>query len=242
MRRPTLLIVALVVLDLAWIFPIRAEIGPCTQGNYDLICGDGIGAARAIAKTISPSKRLAFAWRLADKLPTTVPEVGDPNLENMIVRLWDGAVLAKSSGSYWDLGSKIAKAYLMTAWSPDSRLLVKVEQRVESVSAEIFAFAENDTVIGPFDLVNVIEPIVQAKTNGTKEVGKSSLVIDAHPSMTLDDSGLMRAAVKMRMQDAAAYGQTYDVTVQVTRKADSLDASVTSITPRTGASISIIVH
>jgi hypothetical protein len=119
-------------------------------GDFDLMCGSGDGAARAIIKTISPSKHFAFAWRLADRAPTDRPGENDPNLENMIVRIADGAVLAKSRGSYWDLGTKIAKAYLFTAWSPDSRLLVKVEQRAEFASAEIFFFAEDDTAIGPF--------------------------------------------------------------------------------------------
>jgi hypothetical protein len=79
------------------------------------------------------------------------PEQNDPNLENLVVRIEDGTILAKSHGAYWDLGSEIAKAYLMTAWSPDSRLLVKAEHRVESVSAELFAFGENDAAAGPLD-------------------------------------------------------------------------------------------
>ena len=50
-------------------------------------------------------------------------------------------------GSYWDLGSKIAVAFVFTAWSPDSHLFIKVEQRAESASVELFAFAEDDTAL-----------------------------------------------------------------------------------------------
>src|SRR5258708_27186019 len=103
-------------------------MAPAPPATFDLICGSGDGAARVIVKTISPSKRLAFAWRLANRPPIDRPEKSDPNLENLIVRIADGTVLAKSHGAYWDLSTKIAKAYLITAWSPDSRLLVKVEQ------------------------------------------------------------------------------------------------------------------
>ncbi len=217
-----------------------AGMGPCRPADFDLMCGSGDGAARVIVKTISPSKRLGFAWRLADR-PPNKPDHNDPKLENLIVRLEDGAVLAKSHGAYWDLGTKIAKAYLMTAWSPDSRLLVKVEQRAESASAEVFALTENDTAIGPFDLVKVIAPAVRGKM-ATKDAADSVLVFTAHPAMKIDNQGLLQAAVFTRRREEAFDGPTYDVTVQVKRAVDSLDARVVSITPRTGASVSVIVH
>lgn len=220
--------------------PAAAEMGPCAPAVFDLMCGSGDGAARAIVKTISPSKRLAFAWRLADRPPNNRPEENDPNLENFVVRLEDGAVLAKSQGAYWDLGSKIAKAYLMTAWSPDSRLLVKVEQRAEFASAELFAFAADGAAMGPFDLAKVVEPAVLAKTKGAKD-GKSLLVFTAHPAMTIDDQGLMHAVVLIRRHDATDC-ETNDVTVHIARAAGSLDAKVVSVAPHAGASISIIVH
>lgn len=221
-------------------------MGPCVPANdFGLMCGSGNGAARAIVKTISPSHRLAFAWRLANKPPMNRPDDNDQNLENLIIRLEDGAVLTKSHGSYWDLSTKITKAYLMTAWSPDSRLLVKVEQRAEFVSAELFAFTENDAAIGPFDLVKVIEPAIQAKVEA-KDAGNSVLVFAARPEMTIDDQGLLKAVVYTRRIEDAAGGPTdgprYDATVQLSRAGGSLDAKVVSVAPRAGVSISIIVH
>jgi hypothetical protein len=216
-----------------------AGMGPCVPADFDLICGSGDGAARAIVKTISPSQRLAFAWRLVDR-PPNQPTYGDPKLENLIVRIKDGASLAKSRGSYWDLGMKIAKAYLMTAWSPDSRLLVKVDQGVESTSAELFAFAEDDAAIGPFDLAKVIEPAITA-TEHAGAAENFSLVFASHPAMTIDNNGLFHAVVNTRSEDATE-GARYDVTVQVTRSGASLAAQVVSVTSHAGVSISIIVH
>jgi len=225
-----------------WTVIARAEMGPCvTDDRGDLTCGSGNGAAAVILKTKSPSKRLAFAWRLTDRPPTSKPDENDPNLENVIVRILDGAVLAKSHGAYWDLGTKIAKAYLFTAWSPDSRLLVKIEQRADSASAELFSFAEDDTAIGPFDLVKVIEPAVQAQMQASKDADISTLVFAPHPAMTINDAGLMQATVLTISRDLI-YGPTYEATVQVKRAADTLDANVVSVTPYTGTSISIIVH
>lgn len=219
-----------------------AGMGPCAPDSQGwLICGSGDGAAQVIAKTISPSRRLAFAWRLADRPPSERPGENDPNLENFIVRIEDGTVLAKSRGAYWDLGTKIAKAYLSTAWSPDSRLLFKVEQRAGFASAELFSFAEDDTAIGPFDLVKVIKPALQVNMQGTKDTGNSALVFSARPAMNVDDQGLIHAVVNTIASDSS-HGPVYDVTLQVTRTAGSLNANVISVAPYAGTSISIIVH
>ena len=128
----------------------------------------------------------------------------------------------------------------MTAWSPDSRLLVKVEQRVEWVSAELFAFGENDTASGPLELGKVIEPAVLAKVQGTEQMDESVLVFAAHPPMTIDDHGLLHAVVAIEVQDTTQ--GRYDVAVQVSRIANSIDAKVVSVTPYDGVSISILVH
>lgn len=219
-----------------------AEMGPCVPAiDFGLICGSADAAARVIVKTISPSQRLGFAWRLANRPPINRPDDNDPNLENLIVRLDDGAVLAKSHGAYWDLGTKIAKAYLMTAWSPDSRLLVKVEQRAESVSAELFSFAENDAAIGPFDLARVIKPAVLATMKRVKDAESTTLVFAAHPAMSIDEHRLFHAAVSIKVHDATG-SPPYDVAVQVTRAANSINAKIASVAPHPGAIISIIVY
>lgn len=223
-----------------WAGSASATMGPCKPAVFDLLCGSGDGAARVILKTLSPSKRLAFAWRNANEPPTTRPEENDPNLQNFVVRLDDGAVLARSHGAYWDLGTKIAKAYLMSAWSPDSHLLIKVEQRADSASAELFSFGENDAAIGPFDLVNVVKPAVMAKMTNSKQTSNPTLVFAAHPAMTVNDQGVMHAGVFMMMQDAD--GPPYDVILQIARIANSINAKVMSVTPHAGPTVSIIVQ
>jgi len=220
--------------------PAAAEMGPCKPANFDLLCGSGDGAAHAVVKTISPSKRLAFAWRLANQPPINVPGEHNPELENFVVRIGDGAVLAKSGGSYWDLSTKIAKAYLMTAWSPDSHLLVKVEQRADFALAETFYFSDDDTATGPFDLGGVILPALRAAMKGTKGANNSVLVFAAHPAMAIDNQGLLHAAVFARGDDAD--GPTYDATVQIAHVASIIDAHVVALTIREAPTISVIVH
>jgi hypothetical protein len=217
-------------------FAAFAEMGRCLpDGEGYMICGSGGGAARVIAKTISPPKRLAFAWRLTNRPPTARPENDDPDLENLIVRLEDGAILTKSHGTYWDLGQKIAKQYMFAVWSPDSRLLVKVAQSVEFASAELFAFADDDSARGPFELVKIIDPVVREKL-GVKGAGYGGFVFSSKPETTVDNQGLIHSTI------SPAKSGVYDLTVQTTRAADSLDASVVSISEHAGVSISIIVH
>lgn len=219
-----------------------AGMGPCAPDSQGwLICGSGDGAAQVIIKTISPSKRLAFAWRLADRPPTDRPGESDPNLENLIVQLEDGAVLAKSHGSYWDLGTKIAREYMFAAWSPDSRLMIKVEQSARFASAELFSFTGDEVALGPLEVVNIIRLAVLAQMQGVKEASNYQLLFTSKPAMTIDDQGLLHAGVFTRDQDSVD-GPVYDVTLQVTRTAGSLDAKVVSVAPFLGSSVSVIVH
>ena len=61
------------------------------------MCGEGKAAMRVVADTTSPSKNYAFAWRSEQGLPSgrDLPPAG---VENLLIRIADGAVLAKLGG------------------------------------------------------------------------------------------------------------------------------------------------
>jgi len=205
-----------------------------------MFCGSGAGAVRTLYKTTSPSGRLAFGWRLTDRLPTVVPEENDPNLENILVRIGDGAILAKSHGSYWDLGTKIAKAHVSAAWSPDSHLALKVEQRVGFASAELFAFSDDDTAIGPFELVGLLKAALLAKMQVAANHTDYSLLFFSHPTMTIDAQHRIHFVVCTALHGTD--GPLYEATIGVARNSNALAANIESLTPYSGAAISIIVH
>ena len=206
-----------------------------------MFCGSGEGAARTFYKTTSPSGRLAFGWRLTDRPPTVVPEENDLNLENIVVRVGDGAILAKSHGSYWDLGTKIAKAHVSAAWSPDSHLAVKVEQRSESASAELFAFDQSDRATGPFELVGVIKPVVLSQMKYNQDAGDYGLVFASHPATTINNDGLIDLRVQAIKEDGPD-SPVYEVKLKISSVGNSLSATVDSITPYPKASIFVTVH
>lgn len=242
-RHATAHAIALMALAL-WSGTVPAKMGPCWPDGYgNFFCGEGDGAARIIPKTTSPSHRLALAWRLNNRPPTIRPNEGDPDLESLIVRIEDGAILAKSRGVYWNTGDRYApRQYLRAAWSPDSRLLIRTAGRVGVPDlAELFAFAEDDGIIGPFDLAKVLDPAVRAEMKSVRDADQYSLRFSYKPEPSIDDQGLIHASVYTTAPDSSD-GPIYDLTAQVTRAVNSLDAKVVAITQYFGSTISVIVH
>ena len=222
----------------------RAEMGPCLPDDRgSLTCGNGVSSARVIPKTASPSNRLALAWRLTSSAPGYQLHEDNPDLESLIVRTADGAILAKSPGTYWDMGDRYAKAqYLTAAWSSDSRLLIRMAGKGNAPhAAELFAFAQDDSITGPFDLVKVLDPAVRAEMKDVNDVDKYVFKISTQPSMTFDDQGLIHASVFMVARESGDE-RIYNLTAQVTRAANSLDAKVLSISRYTRSYISVTAH
>ncbi len=177
-----------------------AEMGPCSPGGQDnLICGSGDGAAHIIAKTLSPSGQLALAWRLTDRPPSSKPhDDHDSYLENLLVRIKDGVILAKSRGTYWNTAERTAKAFACAAWSPNGRLMVwEVVPNEGPIFAELFALDDHDAVTGPFDLVKALDPAVRAQMK-VKDMNPYVMRFSYKPEPTIDDQGLVHASVYMR--------------------------------------------
>jgi hypothetical protein len=208
-----------------------AEMGPCQPDKFGgLTCGSGVGAARVIEDTISPSKRLALAWRSAKGPPTEDP-VDDTEI--LVVRLADGAILAAFKGMYWNTGEARAnRLQELAAWSPNSRLLIRsFNSRFSTDNVDLYAFGANDEATGPFDLLKVMDPAVRAHLRRrVKDEQKYVFSISNEPAMSIGNSGLVRAAVMMWVpKDGPERNST--VTVRVIRGAKSLDARIVAVVP-----------
>ncbi len=234
MRR---IIVALIALTLAGLgaAAARAGIGPCKPEDREdmeksFVCGSGDGAARIIQKTISPSKRLALAWRNTGAPPTVVPEENDPDIELVIVRLKDGAILWKADGAYWDTGdTHINNVFEEATWSPDSRLLIETsDSRYSSDAVNLFAIGSDDAVTGPFDLLKVLAPAVRAQMKDVKDANGYDFFISLDQPMTIDNRGLIHATIIMSPGKFGPY-RYYKMTAQITRRGGALGAKVLSV-------------
>ena len=144
---------------------------------------------RVFADTTSPPKKYAFGWRSPGGLPSVsdIPE----GVENVLVQLADGAVIAKLGGEYWATGEMRANRYdLLAAWSPDSRAVIEVANSRWDSDAFAYYLMDGATVT-KLDLRTLVEAAMKAKLPARKRELYSFRVLD-DPPVTLDAGGHAR--------------------------------------------------
>jgi hypothetical protein len=208
-----------------------ADMGPCQPDKFGgLTCGSGVGAARVIADTLSPSKRLALAWR-STKGPPTEDPIGDTEI--IVVRIADGAILATSTGTYWDTGEARAnRLEELATWSPNSRLLIRsFSSRFSTDNVDFYAFGANDEAIGPFDLLKVMEPAVRTSLKRrVKDEQTYVFSISNDPAMSVGNGGLVRARIMMWVPKDGPE-RNFNVTARVMLGGKPLTARIVAVTP-----------
>ena len=203
---------------------VRAEACVADQSG-DLVCGTGKGASRVFANTISPSKNYAFAWRTAQGLPSGRDAPSD--VENVLIRVTDGAVLAKLGGTYWETGEMRAnRSDLNAAWSPDSRAVVEVaNSRWDSDS---FAYYRIDGATATkLDLRALVEPVLTARLPPRNRQGNSFRVREDLP-VTLDARGTLRFTAMLYVPKGET-SNDYKVQVNVRQRDGKPSARVVSV-------------
>jgi hypothetical protein len=215
--------------------PARAEMGPCKplEPREVLICGSGKGAAIVIPDTPSPSGRLALAWRTPDAPPTEPPKTD--NIELLVLRLADGAILARGKTEFWDTGAYRANRLEEKAdWSPNSRLMVRTfHSRFSTDHVDIYAFDADDKAAGPLDLLKILDPAARARLRARVPHSEDysfylSHIKDGETPVAIDDRGHIRAEVMFWVPKKGPY-YYYTVMARVTRAKGSLQARIVSI-------------
>jgi hypothetical protein len=233
MRAIGALLSTLVLVAAAVASPVKAEIGLC-QPDKDggLTCGSGPGAARVVEGTMSPSKRLAFAWRAPGRSPADDP---DPDkVENLLIRISDGAVLWSARGQYWQTaGSRSNHIDEGAVWSPNSHFAVEAtDSKWSTDELRFFSIAKDDKVL-VLDLHAIIEPAVRKQlrqlVKNESAYTFSVTSFDAAPRrLAVDNRGQVTAPVLMQLpkQDRDV---TFDVTLLVGEKGGALAAGDVSV-------------
>ena len=188
-------------------------------------------AARARARSASsptPHHRKRNL-RLPGAAPGGLPSGSDipPGVENVLVRLSDGAVIAKLGGEYWATGEMRASRYdLLAAWSPDSRAVIEVANSRWESDAFTHYLIDGATVT-KFDLRTLVEPAMKAKLPARKRESYSFRVLD-EPPVTLDVRGRARfkASVYVPKADASL---DYKVQVDISSKNGKTSARIVSM-------------
>ncbi len=213
-----------------------AETGPCKPDQFNgLTCGQGPGAARVIAGTTSPSKRIAFAWREPGKAPTEEPDMYQ--LESVLLWLHDGTALAISPGAYWDTGTGHANRYDFHAiWSPNSRLVIELlDFRWSTEALRLYSLGEHRRPVLSLDLKPIIELAVRKQLRKTMK-GEARYAFEIQgdnsgepPRLTIDNSGLIKARVEMQIPKEEEPEIYVDVVFQVHERDGALEARPVSI-------------
>ncbi|WP_257168306.1 hypothetical protein [Bradyrhizobium sp. SRS-191] len=170
----------------------KADCAPDQHQSF--ICGEGKAAVRVFPDTISPSRKLAFGWRTSEGLPSGQAEPpGD--VEDVLVKLSDGAVLGRLGGSYWASGEMRANRYdLIAAWSPDSRAVVEVANSRWDTDAFRF-YSVGDAGLVSLDLHDLVEQTVRAKAAKKVEKGRVFRVREDLPVKLEADGRLTFTAI-----------------------------------------------
>jgi hypothetical protein len=200
-----------------------AEIGPCRKGGDGAIyCGEGENSARVIDGTTSPSMRLAFAWRQPDGLPKSDPD----DVELMLVRLADGAILAELKGEYWEAGdSRANREQEWAAWSPDSRMAVELYNNRWDATITLYGLDADDAVSPPLDLRKLVEEAVVARFPRWGKGDLKDHTLRAAPGARFKKDGtlLLRVLVYIPKQDPEL---KLDVILQTQRLNNAMSARV----------------
>jgi hypothetical protein len=130
---------------------------------------------------------------------------------------------------YWlNLTAHIGISAARSPWplcSPPGHLTVIFSSKwnSESASVELFAFAEDDTALGPFGLVHVIKSAVIAEMKSNTAAADYGLVFSSHPAMTIDNQGLVCLWLQAVSQNGPD-SPVYETIIQVHGVAGSLSA------------------
>jgi hypothetical protein len=216
-----LVLIALHVLQVA-----AAHAQACAPDQHGgLVCGEGKAAMRVVADTISPSKNYAFAWRGEQGLSVGNPP--PPGVENLLIRISDGAVLAKLGGEYWATGEMRANRYeLIAAWSPDSGSVIEVaNSRWDSDS---FAYYRIDgATAAKLDLRALVELVMTARLPPRNRKGNSFRVRTDLP-LTLDPRGRLRFTAMLYVPKSET-SNDYKIQVNIRTTGGKPSAQVVSL-------------
>jgi hypothetical protein len=190
-----------------------ARPGPCIDdGRSGLVCGSGPGAPRVIAGTVSPSGRLALAWRNPAAPPDVQP---DGDVELLLVRLDDGAVLGAGPGAFWDTGQlHINRVEEIARWSSDSRWLLRARaRRYDFDELEVIALGADDSIAARRDLQPELEQALRGDLQRRVKDAEDYVVLDKAEPLKIAPDGRLTLPLTLWKPKAGPFFN-YDVTLQ----------------------------
>jgi hypothetical protein len=178
---------------------------------------------------MSPSKRLAFGWRNTADGPTEEPD-DDSTLENVLLRLEDGRVLAKLKGQFWATGKMRAnRRDEVAVWSRDSRRVIEFySTRFDTDVIDLYAVGAGDKVSGPFNMLKLVEQATRPRVSASRQVQNNySLSIDTS-SVTIASDGRIKLSASLFIPKGEEE-HDFDVTLRISMTGDVPTARLLSV-------------
>ncbi len=228
--RATVAAVAIAVLLAGAALAANTGLGHCKpDGEETPLCGSGKGAARVVRGTISPDKKFALAWRHPHKDSGEVARDDDSDLELLLIRLADGAVMANADTEYFRNSRGANRRHEYAIWSPDSCMVIRMyDLRYGTDVFMLYRIGVGGTVTGQLDLDKMIEQAVYARLKAIGRNPDDYGVLINSTGNTLANDGTLRIEVTAYVvkQDPEV---DYDVEIKVTPAATPLTARILSI-------------
>jgi hypothetical protein len=211
--------------------PAVAELGPCkADAQQTPLCGSGKGAARVVADTISPDKRFALAWRHPDMNPGDVTRDDASDLEILLIRLADGAVLAKADTEYFrNPGQNANRRDEYAIWSLDNRMVIRqYDIRFGTDVYRLYRIGADGALSGEIDLDKMIEDAIYARLQKIGRKREDYSMFYTNNGSTLGNDGTLRFKVVAFIvkKDPEV---DYDVVIKVTPGATPMRARIVKI-------------
>jgi hypothetical protein len=160
--------------------PVIAQEAACKAERATIVCEAGDRVLRVIQKSQSPTGRYGVAWTTRqakpqgakyEEAPDGAVTVHGADVDNFLVRLSDGKLLAKLAGEYFSDKPNYLSSDHFSHWSPDGGYLVEVYNgRWSTRFADVYRIAKDDRVSERFDLLPFCKTTLHAHE---KELGRS---------------------------------------------------------------------
>jgi hypothetical protein len=221
---PAMLVAAILLASVA-----PAGAAPCAPDpRGDLLCGEGTSAPRITPNTASPDKRFAFGWRLKAGKPAPADYPNPQDVENVLVRLADGAVLAAIGGKGWNLGPMHASLYESYAsWSADSRAVVETASDKRETYALTYVALEDGDKAATLDLLSLVLPAATAKLR-RRDRDEYVMRVRYDDPATFEAGGRLRIGVVFSIP-ARGHWTFFDVTLLMSRSGGAPAAKVVAV-------------
>lgn len=207
-----------------------AAAQPCQTDRFkDLVCGDGRDAVRVFEETMSPSKRYAIGWRMKRGKPLLAEHPDTEDVENVLIRLSDGAVLAVLGGNRWTRAGYRANQYDTDAvWSADERAVIEsASQRWDTYALTYVTIANGDKA-ATADLLPLV--LSAAKATLPKKARDDYVLRVRHDRPALFEKGSRLRVGTVLYVPRGESDRWLDLTLRISEKGGVPKASVVGVT------------